>query len=83
MRLRYLNNSASYWIGVLVSDRCSIASSGMEWLSAYKAGLSDKRLGHWCCVGSSGISRLCHVVKRVVHGISASMSCHHGSGNER
>ena len=87
MRLRYLNNSAPNWVGLLVSDRCSIASSGMEWLSAYKAGLSDKRLGHWlgywCCVSSSSVGRLCHVVKRVVHGISASMGSHHGSGNER
>ena len=86
MRLRYLNNCAPYWIRLLVSDRCSIASSGMEWLSAYKAGRSDKRLGHWChwcCVSSSSDGRLCHVVKRVIHGISASMGCHYGGGNER
>lgn len=83
MRLRYLNDSAPNWVAALVTERCSIASSSVEWLSADVAGLSDQRLGQWCCVSCSSIGRLCHVVKRVVHSIGAGMGCHHGGGNER
>ena len=83
MRLWYLDDSAPNWVAALVSERCCIASSGMERLSADIVGLSDQRLGQWCCVSSSSIGRLCHVVKRVVHSIGAGMGCHHGGGNER